>query len=222
MRWVFFDYGQTLGFLSLPFLRERASLRGLSIEVDVLERRYEGARAAYDAKLAAGIVVDDAWHAFMVALLGTGSEDVVRWLWAQQPEANLWRAVPDEARAMLDDLHERGTQLAVLSKSVVMGFELLEDVGLRGYFDVVADSGVLGVAKPDPAFFAWALREAGVDAADALHIGDSLVADVEGARAVGITPLWFDLDGDGQAPADTLVARDYTSLRAAIHAWLDA
>ena len=49
--------------------------------------------------------------------------------------------------------------------------------------------------KPNPEIFQKALEIAGVDAADAVHIGDSPVADVEGARAVGITPILLDRKG---------------------------
>jgi len=40
----------------------------------------------------------------------------------------------------------------------------------------VVTSAELGVAKPDPAIFARGLALAGVDAADALHVGDDLDA----------------------------------------------
>jgi putative hydrolase of the HAD superfamily len=56
----------------------------------------------------------------------------------------------------------------------------------------VVDSGVVGVAKPDPAVFRFALEATGVDPGRALHVGDTVGADVDGARAAGVQPLHFD------------------------------
>lgn len=56
----------------------------------------------------------------------------------------------------------------------------------------VVDSAVVGVAKPDPRIFDIALARAGVSAACAIHVGDSVRADVEGARAAGVRPFHFD------------------------------
>jgi putative hydrolase of the HAD superfamily len=58
--------------------------------------------------------------------------------------------------------------------------------------DGVVDSHVVGVAKPDAAIFQLALECAGVDAAKAVHVGDSVRADVEGARGAGIAAVHLD------------------------------
>lgn len=50
-------------------------------------------------------------------------------------------------------------------------------------------SGDLGVAKPDARFFEIALKRFGLQAKEALMIGDDLINDVEGAEAAG---LWAD------------------------------
>jgi putative hydrolase of the HAD superfamily len=39
------------------------------------------------------------------------------------------------------------------------------------------------------------LERAGLDAARALHVGDDVVADVEGARRAGVTPVWLNRAG---------------------------
>lgn len=60
--------------------------------------------------------------------------------------------------------------------------------------DVVIDSDVVGVEKPDPAIFALALDALGLAAEHCVYVGDSAYFDVGGARAAGIeavhlTPL---------------------------------
>jgi putative hydrolase of the HAD superfamily len=58
---------------------------------------------------------------------------------------------------------------------------------------IVIDSAVVGVAKPDPAIFSFALDALGVPPSEAvLHVGDSLRYDVAGALAAGLQPVHLD------------------------------
>ena len=66
------------------------------------------------------------------------------------------------------------------------------EIDLRDLFATVIDSSVVGFTKPDPRIFALALERLGVDAADALMVGDSPSADVDGALAVGIRAALID------------------------------
>ena len=58
--------------------------------------------------------------------------------------------------------------------------------GLRALVDAVVISAEQGAAKPDPAIFRAALERLGAAADDAMHVGDSVEPDVEGARAAGL------------------------------------
>lgn len=55
--------------------------------------------------------------------------------------------------------------------------------------DVVIDSDVVGVEKPDPAIFGLALDALGLPAEHCVHLGDSIYFDVGGAQAAGIEAL---------------------------------
>ena len=72
------------------------------------------------------------------------------------------------------------------------------------YIDALIVSEAVGVAKPDPAIFRHALDALSCDAADAVMVGDSWAADIEGARAAGIRPIWFNR-GKRPAPVGTEV-----------------
>jgi putative hydrolase of the HAD superfamily len=74
----------------------------------------------------------------------------------------------------------------VVSNSDGRVAEALEAAGLRGYFDVVVDSALVGVEKPDPAIFRAALEVLEVPPAEALYLGDLYDVDVLGAKAAGI------------------------------------
>lgn len=54
---------------------------------------------------------------------------------------------------------------------------------------IVVDSSVVGVEKPDPAIFSYALEALGLDAGRCLYVGDSVHFDVNGARAAGLSPV---------------------------------
>jgi putative hydrolase of the HAD superfamily len=64
--------------------------------------------------------------------------------------------------------------------------------GLAPLVDVLIASEDVGVAKPDRGIFTIALARAGVDAAEAVMIGDSWHNDIAGADAAGIAAIWFN------------------------------
>lgn len=57
---------------------------------------------------------------------------------------------------------------------------------------IVVDSGSIGIRKPDPAIFAPALEALGTEAARTLYVGDTVHADVRGARAAGMPVVQID------------------------------
>lgn len=63
---------------------------------------------------------------------------------------------------------------------------ILTAEGLRPLFSVVADSGVLGVTKPDAAIFLHAANAVSAAPADCVMVGDSVKRDVAGAARVGM------------------------------------
>jgi len=68
---------------------------------------------------------------------------------------------------------------------------LLREAGLDKYFDVIYCSRDLGVRKPNPAIFDIVLKELGVQPVNTVHVGDSVEADMFGARDSGITGVWI-------------------------------
>jgi putative hydrolase of the HAD superfamily len=66
---------------------------------------------------------------------------------------------------------------------------------LEANFDPIVISGEIGIAKPDPAIFRYALEQAGVSAGEALYVGDSPVYDIVGAKSVGMRVIWLNRNG---------------------------
>ena len=73
----------------------------------------------------------------------------------------------------------------------------LASAGLSERLPVVVGVDLAGAPKPDPAPFLLACTLLGVEPSAAVHVGDSLVADVEGAVAAGLGAIWLDRAGDG-------------------------
>ncbi|MGC1524196.1 MAG: HAD family hydrolase [Steroidobacteraceae bacterium] len=89
------------------------------------------------------------------------------------------------------------------------------DLGRCGIADLFAGhitARAAGCAKPDARIFARLAREAGVEAARVLHIGDDPLTDVVGARQAGMQAVWINRAAR-QWPAHFLPpARTITSL----------
>ncbi len=110
---------------------------------------------------------------------------------------------------VLRTLRARDLTLGIISDwSSELGL-ILAHHDLTRYFDFAVVSASMRRAKPDPALFATALRRADAIADYALHIGDSYVLDVLGARAAEITPVLLDRAGQHDpAMLDCLTVRD--------------
>jgi putative hydrolase of the HAD superfamily len=106
---------------------------------------------------------------------------------------------PDAAPA-LRELRGRGLRIVVASNWDCSLPGVLDRAGLAALVDGVATSAAAGARKPDPAPFEAALRLAGCAADEAVHAGDGVAADVEGARAAGIRPVLVDRGGGERPP----------------------
>ena len=118
-----------------------------------------------------------------------------------------FRAFPDAAPA-LAALRERRVRLVCVSNWDCSLDDVLERAGLRALLDGVITSAATRARKPDAAIFAAALRLAGCEAKDAIHVGDTPAEDVAGAAAAGIRTLLIDREGAGDI-ASLLKIVDY-------------
>ena len=75
-------------------------------------------------------------------------------------------------------------------------------LGVEDCFRVFVSSERAGVYKPDPAIFRLALEEAGVQAHEAIFVGDLLSVDVAGAKAAGLRSVWLNHEGAALRPDD--------------------
>lgn len=93
---------------------------------------------------------------------------------------------------------------------------ILEAEGLSHLFGAVADSGQIGVEKPEAAIFNWALSRLGVTACETWMVGDSLKRDMAGAERLGMPHVWLAGPAPKTPPccADARVLVSLTELEA--------
>jgi putative hydrolase of the HAD superfamily len=112
---------------------------------------------------------------------------------AYHRQFNLWESVPDEVGPALAALRARGLQLVVVSNANGTLLSVFTRLGLVPALDVIFDSHVVGIEKPDPRFFHHALDLSGARAETTVHVGDLYHVDVVGARSAGIAAILLDV-----------------------------
>lgn len=220
---VTFDFGQTLAELDLEFLAARLAERGARLSPARAQGESAAAWAAYGAAKRQGLVAHDAWCTFMRTLLERSKVDpperaaeLAEWLWTEQPARNLWRKPIAGMFELVRELHAAHVPLGVVSNSEGKLSELCTELGLRECFAAFADSGVLGVEKPEPAIFQWAAERLGVPCSALIHVGDAWDADIVGAQRVGARAIWFDPQDDRPLPEGVLTAQSAAEVRRAL------
>ncbi len=111
-----------------------------------------------------------------------------------------------DAVAALDRARARGQRIIVVSNWDCSLGAVMQRVGLEPWLDGVVTSAEVGAEKPSPVIFERALALAGCAAEQALHVGDSLAEDVQGARAAGVAALLLARDGRPAPAGVTAIA----------------
>lgn len=200
---VFLDAG---GVLVLPDAGVIVSeLRGVGIEIDpstMARAHYVGMRAVDRAEAFSWWNYN---HAYVEAIgVPSAGVDAARAALNRAFTTMEWHLPIAESMDVLPSLEDRFA-VAVVSNSDGTVTDILRRRDVK--VPTIIDSHHVGVAKPDPAIFRLALEQLEASADEAVHIGDSIRFDVEGARAAGIRPLHFD-------PFDVCDADDHEHIAA--------
>jgi len=129
-------------------------------------------------------------HAREAGYHATMAEEAFAVFYAARNEVTLY----DDVLPALGRLHGRYRLFAASN-----GNADLAAIGIARYFEASLAARDAGMLKPDPRIFQILLGSAGVEPGQALHVGDDALADVEGARRAGVTPVWLNR-GDGEWP----------------------
>jgi HAD superfamily hydrolase (TIGR01549 family) len=177
---------------------EEMHVEVLAGRIDLDEARRERFRRVFRA-LGLDVSEEQTWHAAGAYRSG--------YLDARRPMAG--------AAELLAAVHTRARVGVVSNNLLEEQRDKLAFCGLTSFVDVLVVSEEAGISKPDPGIFHIALERIGVQAADAVMVGDSWANDVAGARAAGIRAIWFNplgspapLDGGDVAEIAALVPVD--------------
>jgi beta-phosphoglucomutase family hydrolase len=155
---------------------EIARRYGVEIDVpEVLGMAGQGNDEIFEAIFPAEIVNRVGWKE-----LGEEKETIYRELYAPKLEP---------ARGLipfLEGLKAAGIKIAVGTSAMQANMDFVFDgLGIRKYFDAVVNADMVTHCKPHPEIYLVALRELGIEAAEALVFEDAL-AGIQAAHAAGI------------------------------------
>ena len=123
-----------------------------------------------------------------IALADHLSEDYVYW------SPRIVRLVPGTME-LLDYLKPKYHLHLITNGFQEVQHTKLSGSGLEPYFETLTVSEEVGVKKPNPEIFQYALRKAHATAAESLMIGDEMAVDIDGARLVGMDQILFNPSG---------------------------
>ena len=106
------------------------------------------------------------------------------------------RVVVENGKEVVVELHRRGYILGIIS-NLITSREIpdwIEEDGFTPYFKSVVLSSIMGRRKPDPELFLEAARQAEVDPARCVYVGDNPKRDVIGARQAGFGMVVLIID----------------------------
>jgi HAD superfamily hydrolase (TIGR01662 family) len=190
---IFFDVGGTL--LHVEWESVLKILQAPKTPADI-HRVAKQALLEYAKRNAAGTARTYEYLACCLEAAGvSASDEQMTLVWQKHMERNLWRLPTHQAEETLQELLRRGFRLAVISNSEGKVKELLQETNLAHYFEIIVDSGVEGVAKPDKEIFLRACDRMKVKPEESIYIGDIFEIDVVGAHNAGMHAALLDPHG---------------------------
>jgi putative hydrolase of the HAD superfamily len=225
---ILLDAGGVMVFPRPDHVRPGLRAIGLDPDLATMERAHYQAMAAQDAE-AEPPVPGTWWRDYMltyVAACGASAaqaEQLATQI-ALRPRSGSWAYAGIGVKDGLRALAALGLPMGVVSNSdgSVEGDLRREGIcyalsqpgpGEGVPMGIIVDSAVVGVAKPDPRIFSFALDALGVPAdGTVLHVGDSLRYDVAGALAAGLQPVHMDPHGFCPQPDGHPHVRSLTAL----------
>jgi putative hydrolase of the HAD superfamily len=209
IRTIFFDAGNTLlrPFPSVPEICMQVCRQlDLHINLQAVEQQMAAAEDYFlrQARLnrhtwASEQAINELWIGYYMNLLRPFVEErdekrlyqLARAINEEFGKHTSWQVFPD-VLPVLEALRRAHYTLGVISDWGIMLGPILRDLRLTQHFDCLLISAAARHAKPSPMLYELALHRANAIADYTLHIGDSYIHDVLGARAVGITPVLLD------------------------------
>jgi putative hydrolase of the HAD superfamily len=112
----------------------------------------------------------------------------------------------DELFGFMRGLHQRGYRMAILTNNVREWEPLWRPMlPVDEIFELVVDSGFVGVRKPDPRIYELTLERLGVGAEATLFL-DDMEVNCDAARTLGMQAVWFRSNAQAIAEIERALA----------------
>ena len=218
---IIFDYGGTLDSRGVHWsevLWQGYQQAGVPIDKQTFRTAYvEGERALARERI---ILPQDDFHVLLlkkvaieISYLPQQPDETTRDRWVKEIAAycdNAARGCIDEARPMLEGLHEKYPMMLV-SNFYGNIDEVLRSYGIRHLFKGIIESAVVGIRKPNPTLFRLGVDALELNPEEVLAVGDSLRKDIEPAEQLGCHVLW--LKGKGWTDEEDQQTHPHTITR---------
>ena len=218
---IIFDYGGTLDSRGVHWsevLWQGYQQAGVPIDKQTFRTAYvEGERALARERI---ILPQDDFHVLLlkkvaieISYLPQQPDETTRDRWVKEIAAycdNAARGCIDEARPMLEGLHEKYPMMLV-SNFYGNIDEVLRSYGIRHLFKGIIESAVVGIRKPNPTLFRLGVDALELNPKEVLVVGDSLRKDIEPAEQLGCHVLW--LKGKGWTDEEDQQTHPHTITR---------
>jgi putative hydrolase of the HAD superfamily len=125
-------------------------------------------------------------------------------------------------RHILEKLSQKGLKLGIISNFYGNIEALCQEFGMKPYLNVILDSTVVGMKKPDAKLFGLALEQLKLAPEQVAFVGDSFERDIIPAKSIGMQTFWIiGGDRDLVPPNPAKVDRVIKSLEDLLHeTWL--
>ena len=228
---IIFDYGGTLDSRGVHWsevLWQGYQQAGVPIDKQTFRTAYvEGERALARERI---ILPQDDFHVLLlkkvaieISYLPQQPDETTRDRWVKEIAAycdNAARGCIDEARPMLEELHEKYPMMLV-SNFYGNIDEVLRRYGIRHLFKGIIESAVVGIRKPNPTLFRLGVDALELNPEEVLVVGDSLRKDIEPAEHLGCHVLW--LKGKGWTDEEDQQTHPHTITRVTqVLEWLNS
>lgn len=96
------------------------------------------------------------------------------------------------AISVLEQLHEKYRLHIITNGFSMVQYTKIEESKLSKYFKNIITSEIAGANKPDKIIFEYALKKASATVPHSIMIGDTMHADIIGAKSIGMDQVWFN------------------------------
>jgi putative hydrolase of the HAD superfamily len=200
---LFLDAGGVLVFPNWVRVSDVLAKHGVHTDAAQLAAAEPHAKRKLDVDATIGVTNDHqrGWLYFNLVLSEAGvplsdrTAAALAELHEYHARLNLWETVPTDVGPALTRLRGLGLQMVVISNANGTLHAMFDRLGLARHFDVVVDSHLEGVEKPDPRLFQIGLARVDGRPETTIHVGDIYNVDVVGARNAGLRPVLLDVAG---------------------------